>query len=637
MPGSTTEDEEAQDLNKNRVDVGVEVQEEEVEKAKVQKTDGKTHSMHYGDEGFNDYLDTDLDDIEDDLERTTWREVCRSCFVHSPSEWGRISLHLLGVCVCLYFFIFALELLGEGAKVLTGCSAAGLFGDNTNPVAAVIIGMLVTVLLQSSSTTTSIIVSLVGSSAITVEPAIYMVMGANIGTSVTNTIVAMGQLGVEDELERAFAGATVHDMFNFLSVIVLLIVEVITHYLSALTAAITKNFVPKSDGGDDYGGIGVIIDPLLDLIIKANKKVMDQVATGAVESCDAYYPTMCDPNGTVSYEACVTNGRVGLITCIKDTGRCPAFFQEGASQVDDIWSGAVSLIIGIVFLMITLAGLVSVLKAMLLGASTRVIRKATTFNGYISMAVGCAITILVQSSSVTTSVLTPLVGIGVITVEQMYPLTLGANIGTTITGILAAVVADTADAMQVALAHFFFNITGIIIWYPIPFMRKVPIAGAKALGRATRWWRGFPILYIAVAFFIIPIILLGLSTLFTTTSKGLVALGSLITIALGLGLIKFLWWWYRQDGASKMQACFVARQGRKDVMNAIPLEWAPLKRDIQRLKDHTGLADEEHDEEAVADSDFDIKKKTLGMETTLHDDYDSDQVKTPPEAPVIDC
>ena len=118
---------------------------------------------------------------EDDI---TWAEVCRNCFVHTPAQWAKIALNLTGVLFCLYWFIFSLELLGTGAKVLTGCAAAGLFGGNTNPVASLIVGILVTVMLQSSSTTTSIIVALVGAGSIPVEPAIFMVMGANIGTYV---------------------------------------------------------------------------------------------------------------------------------------------------------------------------------------------------------------------------------------------------------------------------------------------------------------------------------------------------------------------------------------------------------------------------------------------------------------------
>jgi len=142
----------------------------------VPRKAGEKGSVHYGDPGYNEVLNNP-EDYEEDIEDTTWGEVCHTCWCHSPKGWGQISLYLAGIVLFLYFFVFSLELLSSGAKVLTGCAAAGLFGDNKNPVAALIVGMLVTVLLQSSSTTTSIIVSLVGSGAITVEPAIYMVMG----------------------------------------------------------------------------------------------------------------------------------------------------------------------------------------------------------------------------------------------------------------------------------------------------------------------------------------------------------------------------------------------------------------------------------------------------------------------------
>lgn len=405
----------------------------------------------------------------------------------------------------------------------------------------------------------------------------------------------MGHMGNGDELERAFGGATVHDMFNFLSVLVLLPLEVITNVLARMTETMTRNYQTNSDGEKKSKGIKTIISPILDRLIKANSKVIEDVAQGG--SCASYYPTECNPTGTVNYEACVKNGRVGLITCSKDLGVCPAFFQEGADKKDDKVSGGISLALGILFLVLCLMGLVTVLKKMLLGSSTRIIRKATQINGYISMVIGCVITMAVQSSSVTTSVLTPLVGVGLVTVEQMYPLTLGANIGTTITSILAALVASTADSMQVALAHFFFNIFGIIIWYPAPLMRRVPIAMAKAMGKATRWWRGFPIFYIAVTFFLLPLILLGLSSLFVTGSEALVVLGAILTIGMFLLLAKFLWWWFRKDGAAKIEACFKRRQKKKDVLDIIGEEWEPLKDAVGKLKEHTGYIEENDDDD----------------------------------------
>ena len=147
-----------------------------------------------------------------------------------------------------------------------------------------------------------------------------------------------------------------------------------------------------------------------------------------------------------------------LIECNKDTGDCPAFFQQDATAADDKVSGGVVFFIAIIILFTCLVGLVTILQKMLLGMSTRIIYKATDVNGYLAMVIGAGITMVVQSSSITTSTLTPLVGMGALRLEQMYPLTLGANIGTTMTAIMASLVADEVESIQVALAHLFFNL-----------------------------------------------------------------------------------------------------------------------------------------------------------------------------------
>jgi sodium-dependent phosphate cotransporter len=58
-----------------------------------------------------------------------------------------------------------------------------------------------------------------------------MIMGANIGTTVTNTIVSLAHMGRPEEFRRAFAAATCHDFFNYISVVVLLPLELATGYL----------------------------------------------------------------------------------------------------------------------------------------------------------------------------------------------------------------------------------------------------------------------------------------------------------------------------------------------------------------------------------------------------------------------
>merc|ERR1719230_1208798 len=113
---------------------------------------------------------------------------------------------------------------------------------------------------------------------------------------------------------------------------------------------------------------------------------------------------------------------------------------------------------------------------------------------YILIVFGMIITVLFQSSSVTTSTLTPLVGIGLVRIEKMFAFTIGANIGTTFTGILGALVSDKRKtAMTVALSHIMFNVFGTLIWYPIPFMRSIPIAAAKVLGNLAACYSFLPV------------------------------------------------------------------------------------------------------------------------------------------------
>lgn len=526
-------------------------------------------------------------------EEVTWNEVAQACCVHTGQEWMFIFAGVIAVCFFLYFFLFGLDLLGSGAKVMGGCSAGELFGDETNPVAGLMVGVLATVFLQSSSTTTSIVVSLVGAGSVSVNQGIYMIMGANIGTSVTNTIVAIGQLGDGDQLERAFAGATVHDMFNFLTVGVFFPVELITGYLRHLTKACVRNFETK-DGEKWVGPVKKLVGPLTKKVIIANKDIVKAVAKGG--SCSDFYPIVCEDNENPTKSTC---SQVGLIGCDKGTDSCPAFFQADATRQDDQVSGVTVFILGLVVLFICLFGMVYVLQKMLLGVSTRIIYKATMINGYLAIVVGAGITMIVQSSSITTSTLTPLVGVGVLRLEEMFPLTIGANIGTTLTALLAALL-STTEALQVALAHLFFNLSGTIVWYPVPLFRSVPLSAARNLGKSTRVWRGFPVIYILVCFIIIPFLIFGLSLLFVQDVKGLTVLGSLIVAALIMGMIYATYWWHMADGKAKIYAGMENMQARRTAVTELPGDMDVLKAKIKALEEKVGI--EEPVKEVVEDA-----------------------------------
>ena len=118
------------------------------------------------------------------------------------------SLKIIGVLASIYFFLMGLDMMGSSFLVLGGKGAGDLFTIVDNPITGLMVGILATVLVQSSSTSTSIVVGLVGAGQVSVQYAIPIIMGANIGTSVTNTIVSMAFAGERLELERAVSGAT---------------------------------------------------------------------------------------------------------------------------------------------------------------------------------------------------------------------------------------------------------------------------------------------------------------------------------------------------------------------------------------------------------------------------------------------
>lgn len=218
--------------------------------------DGINENEEYVDEDTNEH---DKDGEDDPDGAATWGDVAHSCCCHTPKEWGRIFVAVAALLACLYFFLVGLDLMGVSFQIVGGCTAGSILGEDTNPIASLMIGIIATAILQSSSTTTAIIVSLV-SGGLAIRQAIYMVMGANVGTAITAIIVTLGHLGDGDELEKAFAGAVVNFVFKILVVVVLLPLEVATGYLYYLTKAMLPESV--GDGEKWEGPIKKIVSPL---------------------------------------------------------------------------------------------------------------------------------------------------------------------------------------------------------------------------------------------------------------------------------------------------------------------------------------------------------------------------------------
>jgi len=331
------------------------------------------------------------------------------------------------VVVLLYLFLVGVSALEAGIKALGADFQEGLLERVDHPMAGLFAGILATVLVQSSSVSTSTIVGLVGAGTLTVDAAVPMIMGANIGTTVTSTLASLGHVRRGDEFRRAFAAATVHDIFNVMSVIMFLPLQLSTHFLSNTAEDVAELLV----GSGVRGG-------------KPDSPIKQAVKEPV------------------------------------------SWAKDGFSSLTDSDQLLGFLLIGFGLLLI-FAALAFITKSMRLLIAERIERAMNTLisrgGGVPGLIAGLVMTVAVQSSSITTSILVPMVGAGVLTLRNAFPVTLGANLGTTVTALLASLAVDLRAGLVVALTHTLFNLFGIMVVYPIPAVRRVPIRLAEGLAR----------------------------------------------------------------------------------------------------------------------------------------------------------
>ncbi|MEM6435508.1 MAG: Na/Pi symporter [Cyanobacteria bacterium P01_D01_bin.115] len=373
----------------------------------------------------------------------------------SPTKRNPV-LQWLGVVLLVYLLVVAVGMIGAGFKSATGERAEELFAFATNPFMGLIVGTVATALIQSSSTVSSIIVGLVAG-GLPVATAVPMIMGANIGTTITNTLVSLGHVTDKTEFRKAFAAATIHDFFNLLSVVIFLPLEILFHPLERMGLFLANIFV----GGGS-----------------ASMKNLNVVKTA-------------------------TSPLVNLFKAA--THVFPAPF-DGILLI--------FLGIGLIFLTITFIG--KLLKVLMVGRAKDILHTAIGRGPIAGILAGTLITILVQSSSTTTSLMVPLAGAGVFGLAQVYPFTLGANIGTCVTALLAATAvsgAEAVPALEIAMVHLLYNTLGVVIIYGIPFLCRLPIAGAETLAAIAADRKYLAFIYIVTVFFLIPGILLGITAL----------------------------------------------------------------------------------------------------------------------------
>jgi len=156
-------------------------------------------------------------------------------------------------------------------------------------------------------------------------------------------------------------------------------------------------------------------------------------------------------------------------------------------------------------LFVALRYIIKTLRSLVLARVEKFFQRYIFRTPVLGFLLGILLTVLVQSSSITTSIIIPLIGAGVLNLVQVFPYMLGANIGTTITAFLASFVTGSHEAVAVAFAHLVFNAYGIAIFWPL---KKIPLWLATKLAEITRKTRIIPLLYVAVVFYIIPVMIL---------------------------------------------------------------------------------------------------------------------------------
>lgn len=364
----------------------------------------------------------------------------------------------------LWFFLLSIKLFGSAFKHYFNDDAKNLIENATNnPMISLLIGILATAIIQSSSSTTSMVIAFVGCGTLSFGHAIPMIMGANIGTSVTNTIVSFANVKSIVEFRRSFASATVHDIFNILAVALFLPLELFTGFISKSAVFITELLV---------GTKGVKFDSPINHIVKPAAVKIEMILASI----------MNNP--------------------ITET------INDGSVKHNIEYSGLLLVVVTIfalLMLFVSLKYMSDIMKSVLLGKFERILHKYVFNSMFTSFIFGILFTVSVQSSSITTSLVVPLVGAGILNIQQIFPYTVGANIGTTITGILASLVSGNPFGISIALVHTLFNVFGALVFMPL---RSIPIKLSEMLANKAAVNKLWALGYVAVVFFIIPISLI---------------------------------------------------------------------------------------------------------------------------------
>lgn len=435
--------------------------------------------------------------------------------------------------IFLYIFLLSLNFMTIGFTLVSPYALR--FGPSinfllSNPFASLAIGILATAIIQNATATTSIAVTMVGSGIIpSVKSAIPIIMGSNIGTCVTNCFIALTFSGDPIKFKRAVSAATLNDIFNFLTTIILLSSEILFSLIFILSDKLTS-LIPFDHPHlmKNANFISVILNPVCDLFIKIDINAVNSINQGsnitnvALRCCQNFKyvsensnQSYLVKNSFLDFENLNNSNHSDEKLCQE----CNYWCMPMLKSFGDGGTGLFWIIFSLITLMSSLFAIVKILSLLISGPIAKGVHKAinASLSGklkwltqFVLFFVAFFLTLIVQSSNIITATLVPLCAIGLVSLQRVYVMTLGSNIGTTLTGILSAFTLPASSlrkAMQLALVYTLFNGLGVLFWLPIPFLR-FPKFLARKLGNIIFKYKWFLYVYVLSVYFIGPILLL---------------------------------------------------------------------------------------------------------------------------------
>lgn len=352
-----------------------------------------------------------------------------------------VALRVLQIFFAIFFFLFAIKLLVASLGNFSDLLQANLLSTTLDPFVGLFIGLLATAIIQSSSTTSTMTVAMVATGTLSIQESVPIILGANIGTTLTSTIVALGFISDKFAFRKAISAGVIHDFYNIVLVIILFPLELY------------------------YG-------------VLSNTSIYLQ-------------------------ELILGNGR------IESNFRFDKLFDFGITRVvvEAINNQLIMMLLALVILFVSIKLLTSVIQKSIIGDSKNKLQRFIFEKPWKSFGWGVAITSAIQSSSVTTSLVVPLVATHKLKLRNVFPFIIGANLGTTITALIAASFSSKI-ALSIALTHLIVNLVGAVLFMSITRLRGLLIGFTKRFSMVLSNRRALGLVYILLTFFLIPFLLI---------------------------------------------------------------------------------------------------------------------------------